>query len=28
VLSLPERSGKAGAMGDSPVRDGRHTGLE
>ena len=28
VLSLPERSGKAGAMGDSPVRDGRSTGLE
>ena len=27
-MSLPERSGKAGAMGDSPVRDGRCLGLE
>jgi hypothetical protein len=27
VLSLPERPGMAGALGDSPVRDGRTTGL-
>ena len=28
VESLPERSGKAGMMGDSPVRDGRDAGRE
>src|SRR3954451_19488262 len=27
-VSLPERSGMAGEMGDSPVRDGRSSGHE